>query len=70
MGWKKEIRVCQSVRRVDGESSRGKTGEWEDGGRGGKETSRPGQIERGRRGAAGQAQASEEGVWSGQWAGK
>lgn len=55
----KEIQVCQSVRRV--ESSRGRTGEWVNGGRGGKETSRPGQIERGRRGAGGQAQASEEG---------
>lgn len=45
--------------------------DWEMGkwGEGGKETSRPGQIERGRRGAGGQAQASEEGVWSGQWAG-
>lgn len=33
MGWK-EIQVCQSVRRVEARSSRGKTGEWENGGRG------------------------------------
>lgn len=70
MGWK-EIQVCQSVRRVESSQVKSRQ-DWgmEMGGRGGKETSRPGQIERGRRGAGGQAQASEEGVWSGQWAGK
>lgn len=40
------------------------------GGGGVKRDQQASQIERGRRGAAGQAQASEEGVWSGQWAGK